>query len=141
MKHFTDLLGRVLLSFIFLYEAYDSLKYAKATKAVMASYGLNWRQDLLLYGAGTFLVLGGLMVLLGYRARLGAFLLLLYWLPVTIIVHGFWKHPASTDLYRWEAIMFMKNIAIAGGLFMIMANGTGAWALRRLFATARVRGA
>jgi putative oxidoreductase len=141
MKHFTDLLGRVLLSFIFLYEAYDSVKYIKITKAVMATYGLTWRQDLLLYGAVTFLVLGGLMVLLGYRARLGAFLLLLYWLPVTFIVHGFWKHPAGADVYRWEAIMFMKNIAIAGGLFMIMANGTGAWALRRLFATARVRGA
>lgn len=140
MKNFLDLSGRVLLSFIFLFEAYDALKYVGHTKSLMTSYGIVWRQDMLLYGAVAFLILGGLMVLTGYRARLGAFLLLLYWLPVTFIVHAFWTHPAG-DLQRSESIHFMKNIAIAGGLLMVMANGTGAWAVRRIFATARVRGA
>lgn len=140
MKNFTDFAGRVLLSFIFLYEAYDAVKYVSHTKSLMTSYGITWRQDLLLYGAVTFLVLGGLMVLAGYRARLGAFLLLLYWLPVTFIVHAFWKIPAG-EVHRVEAIHFMKNIAIAGGLLMVIANGTGAWAVRRIFATARVPGA
>ncbi len=140
MKNFTDLLGRVLLSFIFLYEAYDAIKYVSHTKAVMTDYGITWKQDTLLYGAVTFLVLGGLMLLAGYRARLGAFLLLLYWLPVTFIVHAFWTH-APGEVYRAEAMHFMKNMAIAGGLFMVMSNGTGAWAVRRIFATARVPGA
>ncbi len=140
MKNFTDLLGRVLLSFIFFYEAYDAVKYVGHTKALMASYGIMWRQDMLLYGSVTFLVLGGLMLLSGYRARLGAFLLLLYWLPVTFIIHAFWRHPPG-ELYRAEAMQFMKNLTIAGGLIMVMSNGTGAWAIRRIFATARVPGA
>lgn len=140
MRNLTDLLGRMLLSFIFLYEAYDIASYVHHTKGVMTQYGIVWRQEMLIYGAITFLALGGLMILSGYRARLGAFLLLLYWLPITCIVHAFWKHPPG-DTHRWEAIKFMQNIAIAGGLLMVMANGTGAWAIKRIFATARVRGA
>lgn len=140
MKNFTDLLGRVFLSFIFLYEAYDFIQYTGHTKAMMTTYGITWRQDFLLYSTVIFLILGGLMVLLGYRARTGAFLLLAYWLPITFIVHPFWQH-APGDLHRLEAIHFMKNLTIAGGLLMVMSNGTGAWAVRRIFATARVRGA
>ncbi len=139
MKNFTDLLGRILLSFIFFYEAYDSIKYMKHTKAMMSVYGVTWKQDTLLYGAIVFLIMGGLMVLTGYRARLGAWLLLTYWLPVTFITHAFWQHPSGFT-YRIEAMQFMKNMTIAGGLFMIIANGTGDWAIRRIFATARVRG-
>lgn len=140
MRNFTDLLGRVFLSFIFLYEAYDALKYVRQTKALMTAYHITWRQDMLLYGAVAFLILGGLMLLTGYRARLGALLLLLYWLPVTFIVHAFWRLPPG-EAYRAEAMQFMKNMAIAGGLLMVMSNGTRAWAIRRIFATARVPGA
>ncbi len=140
MNNFTDLLGRVFLSFIFLYEAYDALKYVGQTKALMTAYHITWRQDLLLYGAVAFLILGGLMLLTGYRARLGALLLLLYWLPVTFIVHAFWRMPPG-EAYRTEATHFMKNMAIAGGLLMVMSNGTRAWAIRRILATARVPGA
>ncbi len=136
MKDIIDLIGRVLLSFIFLYEAYDSIFYAKATKAKMVDYGLTWNQDLLLYGAIFVLVLGGLLLLLGYRSKLGAVLLLLYWIPVTFIVHSYWNDPE--DIKRLQSIMFMKNLAIAGGLLMVWANGTGRYSLRRLFATTNV---
>lgn len=137
MKHIFDLLGRLFLSFIFFYEAYDSILYFKHTKEIMTSYGLTWRQDLLLYGAIVFLILGAAMLLTGYRAKLGAFLLLLYWLPVTFIVHAFWNDPPG-DLRRMEAIFFMKNIAITGGLMMVFANGVGKYSVKRLFATFRV---
>ena len=120
----------------FLYEAYDSIFYAKATKAKMVDYGLTWNQDLLLYGAIFVLVLGGLLLLLGYRSKLGAVLLLLYWIPVTFIVHSYWNDPE--DIKRLQSIMFMKNLAIAGGLLMVWANGTGRYSLRRLFATTNV---
>ena len=73
MKNLTDLLGRMLLSFIFLYEAYDIASYVHHTKGVMMQYGIVWRQELLIYGAITFLSVGGLMILSGYRAKLGAF--------------------------------------------------------------------
>ena len=155
-KHVVDLAGRVFLSFIFLYEAYDSVFYFRETRLKMSFYGLVWQQEFLLYTAIAVLVTGGLLVLLGYRASLGAFLLLLYWLPVTFIVHDFWNIPPAclvevnctplqletTDLYRrLQGVLFMKNLAISGGLLMVLVNGSGRLSVRRVFATTRVRGA
>ena len=139
MKNYVDLLGRVLLSFIFIYDAYDSIFYFRETKENMTAYGLTWQQDLQLSGAIFLLILGGLMVLLGYRAKMGAVLLLLYWVPVTFIVHSYWNAPE--EMKRLESILFMKNLAIIGGLLMVWANGTGKYSIRRLFATTKVPGA
>ena len=156
MKNFTDLLGRILLSFIFLYEAYDSIFFFKETRAKMVFYGLKWQPEFLLNAAIVLLVLGGLMILSGYRSSLGAFLLLLYWVPVTFIVHDFWHVPASCkmsitcpeigvageEIYRrMQGILFMKNLAIMGGLLMVMVNGSGRFSIKRLFATTKVAGA
>lgn len=123
MKDLIDLLGRALLSFIFLYEAYDSIFYFKATKAKMTLYGLTWQQDLLLAGAIVLLLLGGTLLLIGYRTSFAMFLLLCYWIPVTFIVHSFWNDPEPER--RLQSILFMKNLAIVGGLLMVWANGTG----------------
>ncbi|HMY84144.1 MAG: DoxX family protein [Saprospiraceae bacterium] len=136
MKDFLDLLGRIFIATIFIYEAYDSIYYFHMTKATMSMYGLTWRQDLLLVGAIILLVLGGLMVLIGYRSSFGAILLILYYLPVTLIVHSFWNDPVKVQ--RIQAIMFMKNIAIMGGLLMIIVNGSGRYSIKRLLATLKV---
>ena len=139
MKDIFDLLGRVCIAFIFLYDAFDSIFYLKATKAAMTHYGLTWNQDLLLYGAIFLLLTGGTLVLIGYRTGLGASMLLIYWIPVTLIAHSFWNDPEPQR--RLEAIMFMKNIAIMGGLLIVLVNGSGKYSIKRLFATARVPGA
>lgn len=102
----------------------------------MALYGLTWRQDLLLYGAITVLVLGGLIVLLGYRTRTGAILLLLYWAPVTFLVHAFWTYPKEE--IRIQSILFMKDVAIVGGLLMLAGKETGKYSIKKLFATTKV---
>lgn len=136
MKHVFDLAGRVFLSFIFFYEAYDSIAFTRDTKAKMTEYGLTWNQDMLLYGAIFCLILGGTLLLTGYRAKFGAFLLLLYWVPVTFIVHDFWNIPPPD--HRIEGLIFMKNMAITGGLMMVFANGVGKYSVKRLFATFRV---
>lgn len=138
MKDIFDLIGRIFVAFIFLYDAFDSIFYFKETKAQMTEYGLTWNQDLLLYGAIFLLLLGGTLVLIGYRSGFGVTLLLLYWIPVTFIVHSFWNDPEPER--RLHAIMFMKNIAIAGGLLIILVNGSGKYSIKRLFATAKVPG-
>ena len=138
MKDLYDLIGRIFIAFIFLYDAFDSIVYFKETKATMAQHGLTWQPDLLLYSGIFVLVLGGILVLIGYRSSFGAGLLLLYWIPVTFIAHSFWNDPEPQR--RLQAIMFMKNLAIAGGLLMILVNGSGKYSIRRLFATAKVPG-
>ncbi|MEL6866481.1 MAG: DoxX family membrane protein, partial [Bacteroidota bacterium] len=104
MKNVIDLIARVLIAFIFLYEAYDSIFYFKATKQKMTSYGLTWNQDFLLLGAIFLLLLGGILILIGYRSSFGALLLLIYWIPVTFIVHSWWNDPPGEQ--RLQAIMF-----------------------------------
>lgn len=137
MRDITDLMGRIFLSAIFIFEAIDSTLYFGKTQQIMTQYGLTWNQDLLLYGAIFMLYLGGILVLLGYRSTLGAILLLIYWVPVTFIVHDFWNSPKE-DL-RLDSILFMKNMAIIGGLLMLVGKGSGRYSMRRLLATTRVR--
>lgn len=139
MKNTIDLIGRIFISFIFLFEAYDSIKYFAETKATMTEYGILQHQDLLLTGSIGMLIMGGLLVLIGYRSSLGAVLLLLYWIPVTFIAHSFWNDLPPVQ--RLESIQFMKNLAIMGGLLIVLVNGSGRYSVRRLFATARVPGA
>jgi putative oxidoreductase len=137
MKDIFDLFGRIFISFIFFFEAYDALFFFKDTKKQMTEYGLLWQQDFLLYLSIFILILGSLLILLGYRPSFGAILLLLYWLPMTFIVFPFWE--AENDVRREVSVHFMKNMAISGGLFLVLVNGAGRWSMRRLFATSYVR--
>ncbi|MDX1476055.1 MAG: DoxX family membrane protein [Saprospiraceae bacterium] len=136
MKHIADLIARILIAAIFLYEAVDSIIFFRATKETMTSYGIEWNQNLLLIGAIILLFLGGLLILLGYRMGLGGFLVLAYWIPVTFIVHAFWTYPA--DEVRLEAMIFAKNLAIVGGVLMLMIKGSGKYSLKRLMPVTRI---
>ena len=136
MNNIFDLVGRILISTIFFYEGIDSILYAEKTKLLMASYGITWKQDFLLYSSIVFLMIGATMLLIGYRIRFGVWLLLIYWLPVTFIVYSFWDDPVSEQ--RLQAILFMKNIAVAGGLLMIAAHGGGKYSIQRLFRVTRI---
>ncbi len=136
MRDFTDLLGRIFISGIFIFESYDSLKYYQTTLEVLTEYGISWNQKFLLNTSLIFIIFGSLMVLFGYRARFGAFLLMMYWIPMTFIRHSFWNDPLP--IQRDQTIQFVKNIAIAGGLLTVLLNGTGRYSIRKLFATTRV---
>jgi putative oxidoreductase len=138
MKDIFDLLGRILLSFIFFFEAYDYLAFEQVNRRAMTIYGLTWNQDFFLYGAVLLLILGGTMILLGYRMRLGAILLLIYWIPLTFIVHDFWLEVDDNTEFRLQRLIFMKNLAITGGLLLAATHVSGRFRLRRVFATTRV---
>ena len=136
MYHLFDLIGRVMLSAIFIFEAIDSIMFAEQTKTTMGDYGIFWKQDLLLYVSITMLIIGALMLLIGYRVKFGAWLLLLYWIPVTCIVYSFWNDPV--EIQRLNAIAFMRNIAIAGGLLIVASNGAGKYSIKRLMQVSKI---
>ena len=136
MNHLFDLIGRIMMSAIFVFEAIDSIMYAEQTKKTMSEYGILWKQDLLLYGSITMLIIGALMLLVGYRIRFGVWLLLIYWIPVTCLVYSFWNDPVETQ--RLNAIFFMRNIAIAGGLLIIAANGAGKYSIKRIMRVSKI---
>lgn len=137
MKDYIDLIARIFIAFIFLFEAYDMMTHFNETKELMTTYGITWRQDILLSGCLFLMVLGSILVLIGYRASFGAVLLLLYFIPITFILHSWWNDPL--EIKREQAELFIKNFAIIGGLLMVVVNGSsGKFSVRKLFATTRV---
>ena len=130
MKDVADLIGRILIASLFLYEAYDSLFFFDKNMETLINYGLTWNTRLLMYIGILTLIIGGGLLLIGYYARVGAFLLMLYWLPFSLIVYSFWNDPE--DLRRLHGLMLMRNLALCGGLFYILAHGSGKYSVRRL---------
>ncbi len=130
MKDTTDLLARILIATMFYYEAFDSFFYFDGTKETMMKYGITWNADILLSGTIFILALGATLVLIGYYANFGAFLLLLYLVPTTFIIYTFWSDPP--DVMRIQLINFMKNMAISGGLLLLMINGSGKYSVKKL---------
>jgi putative oxidoreductase len=78
--------------------------------------------------SGVLALAGGLSVLLGYRAKLGAWLIVLFLVGVTPMMHKFW---AVTDpmMQQMQMIMFMKNVSMLGGALLISQLGSGPWSL------------
>lgn len=136
MKDIADLLGRIFISFIFFFEAINSVFAFERTKDTMTEYGVTWNQDMLLIGVIGILLIGALQVLIGYGANFGAFLLLMYWIPFTFIVYSFWNDPV--DIKKLHLLYFTRNMAIAGGLLLLVANGSGNYSVKRLIHVMRL---
>jgi putative oxidoreductase len=74
--------------------------------------------------SGVLALLGGLSVLVGYQAKWGAWLLILFLVPVTLLMHNFWvvKDPMMAQM---QMAMFMKNLSMIGGALLITQFGAG----------------
>jgi putative oxidoreductase len=119
---YSILLARVLLSSPFLYSGVDKCWRWSAAQREVAAGGLPW--PTLLHLVTVLVQLGGgLSLSLGIEARLGALLLLLFLIPVTVMYHPFWKRSGA-ELVA-EADHFLSNLAIVGGLLVIVALGSG----------------
>lgn len=103
----------------------------------MASEGVPAPQ-FLLAGAIVFLLAGGLSVLLGFQARLGAALLLIFLGLATYFFHDFWTFEGQER--QLQMIQFMKNVSLMGTMLFLIANGAGAGSLDARFAARRPGG-
>lgn len=122
-------LGRVLLSLIFVMSGIHKLTAWQTTSEQMANEGIVYVPYLL--PAAVVLELGGgLLLLLGCWARLGAAALIVFLIPVTAIFHDFWTYSGSEQ--QTQMIHFMKNLAILGGLFVVAGAGGGCCSLDHL---------
>jgi len=131
MKNILDVIARILISSFFFFEAADNMIFYQLNLDKMVAYGLTWNPEVFLVVATFFLVLSGVMLLIGYRVRLAGLILLMYWLPLTIIVHDWWNLDPGEGR-RIQSALFVKNLAIMGGLLLLMANGSGKYSVRRL---------
>jgi putative oxidoreductase len=119
------LLGRFLFAAIFLLSG--PRHFMSQTIAYAASQGVPLA-SIAVPLSGVIALLGGLSILLGYRVQLGAWLIALFLVPVTLMMHRFWT---ATDpmMYQMQFVMFMKNLSILGRALLISQVGAGAWSL------------
>lgn len=123
LERVTPLVGRVLLATVFLYAGFGKITGFEATAGYMAAYGMPMTK-LLLVGAIVAELGGGLSILTGYKARWGAAALVLFTIPATLVFHAFWNISDPGQAYV-EQLMFLKNLAIMGGLLMVVTFGPG----------------
>jgi putative oxidoreductase len=115
------LLGRVLFALIFLMSGPNH--FSRQTIGYAASHGVPLA-SIAVPLSGAIALIGGLSILLGYHAKIGAWLIVLFLVPVTLIMHNFWTmHDPMME--QMNMIMFMKNMAMLGGALLISQFGSG----------------
>lgn len=117
--------GRFLFALIFLmaganHFSKQTIGYASSQGVPLASVAVPL--------SGVVAIAGGLSILLGYRAKLGAWLIVLFLVPVSLMMHKFW---AVTDpmMGQIQMILFMKNVSMLGGALLITQFGAGPFSL------------
>ncbi|MEL6909990.1 MAG: DoxX family protein [Cyanobacteria bacterium J06598_4] len=132
VNHYISFLARIFLSSIFLWSGTNKIIDPLASLAKMTAQGMPFT-SVLLVGAIALEILGGLSVLLGIKPRWGAVMLVIFLVPATLIFHT----DFSTEL---EQAMFLKNLAMLGGLLLLIQNGGGnivLWSENRLFSASK----
>jgi putative oxidoreductase len=119
--NFVLILGRILFSAIFIMTAPQHFNHDLINYAATQGVPLAWFFVPL---SGLMGLLGGFSILIGYKARWGAWLIALFLLVITVMIHRFWvlEDPAEVAMQR---VMFLKNLSMMGGALLIAYFGTG----------------
>ncbi len=116
-------LGRLMIATIFLMSAAgNKIPQFNSVAGYMASKGVP-APKIMLVGAIVFLILGSVSIIVGYKARLGAALLLVFLIFATYFFHDFWNFQGAEQ--QPQMIQFMKNLSMMGTMVFLMANGSG----------------
>ncbi|WP_367105588.1 DoxX family protein [uncultured Psychrobacter sp.] len=112
-------IGRLLLSMIFIFSGFSKITGYAATAGYMESMGVP---SILLPLVIALELLGGIAILIGFKARLISILFVGFNIMSALIFHQFWNDESQMN-------PFMKNIAMAGGFLLIFAHGPGAYSV------------
>jgi putative oxidoreductase len=118
-------LGRILFALIFITAAPRHFTHEAASHA--ADLGVPFAAVLVPL-SGVMALGGGLSVAMGYKTRRGAWLLVAFLVPVTLMMHAFWKlhDPAAAHV---QQAMFAKNLSMLGAALLLTQFGAGAVSL------------
>ncbi len=125
MKILTSLLlfiARVSIAAIFITAGISKLMNYDDTAKYMVANGFTM-VPLFLFGAAAIELIGGVFLIIGFKIRWAAFVLLAFLIPTTLIFHAFWTQEGAARAIN--EIMFFKNLAIFGGLIYVICFGGG----------------
>jgi len=117
--------ARQLFSVIFIIASAGH--FTPATIALAAQHGVPMA-SLLVPVSGLTALAGGLSLLFGYRAKLGAWLLVMFLVPVTLTMHNFWA-VSDPITFQIQLTMFVRNVFLIGGALLFAYFGAGALSL------------
>ena len=118
--------ARVQLALMFLLAGIGKFSGLDGTAGYIGSVGLP-APKLLALGAGLVEVVGAVLLIVGWQARWAALALAAFTLLATLFFHRYWTLPA--DQQMMQQLLFMKNLAIVGGLLALFAFGAGSMSL------------
>lgn len=119
--NYVALAGRILFSAMFILAAPGHFTAADIGYATQAGVPAP---ALLVPLSGLIALVGGLSIALGYKAKFGALLLVVFLVPVTVAMHGFWA-VADPMMRQMQLGMFLKNVSMLGGALVIAYFGSG----------------
>ena len=119
MANVFDLIGRILISALFLISAFNKIFSLDGTIGWMEGFGLP---GFLLYPTIALEIILPIFVIVGYQARISAGLLAIFCLATAFIFHFNFSDQI-------QLILFLKNLGLAGGFLFIVANGTKDWSV------------
>jgi putative oxidoreductase len=126
VKDAIAVVARLAIALIFLWSGVGKFLASEGATAYMQQFGVPFAA-VLVWAVIALELGGGLALVLGWRTRLTAAALALFTLVAAVIFHAFWAADAAQALN--EEIHFMKNVAIFGGLLMLVAHGAGRYGL------------
>lgn len=113
--------GRFLFSLIFIMSGINHFSSGSVSYAANAGVPMA---DILVPVSGLIALIGGVSVLIGLHARVGAMLLLLFLIPVTLMMHDFWT-ISDPEMAQMQMTQFMKNLGLIGGAILVSFYGAG----------------
>jgi putative oxidoreductase len=113
--------GRQLFSVIFIIASAGH--FTSGTIELAIQHGVPMA-SLLVPVSGLIALAGGLSLLFGYRAKLGAWLLVLFLVPVTLTIHNFWA-VSDPIMFQIQLTLFMRNVMLIGGALLFAYFGAG----------------
>jgi len=123
---FAPLVGRILLALIFIISGFGKIMGFDATLGYIRSAGLPVAQ-LSAIAAIVIELGGGILLVLGWKARWAAAALFVFVLVAALYFHAFWASPP--DQAMMQQIQFLKNLGIMGGLLYVLAYGSGPYSV------------
>jgi putative oxidoreductase len=126
------LLGRIFFAIVFIFGTIGHFNGQDLPYAIQAGVPLA---KIMVPLSGAIAVVGGLSILFGYKAKLGSWLIVLFLVPVTLMMHNFWA--VAGPMRAMQLTNFYKNLSILGGAFLISQFGAGPWSLDALAAAKR----
>jgi uncharacterized membrane protein YphA (DoxX/SURF4 family) len=113
------ILGRVLFGGYFIYNAYNHFKNVDHLTGWSRMKNVPFPKAGVIV-SGILMLAGGLSILLGYKMIIGMWILVLFLIPTTLLMHDFWR-VSDPEMRQNQQIQFMKNIALIGSLFLLIS--------------------